>query len=113
MDPSSGVIRVIRGTVYLSNDGQLTACHSDHEIFSQLALLADEKIESGILSPELGAALSRAPGVSNVKGSSTAVNLSEELRDDSKKGFQQATENMITNLDTQLNRFKDKNKGKP
>lgn len=52
--------------------------------------------------------LFRAPGISKIKGSSTAVNLSEELRVDSEEGFQKATEDMIANLDTQLNRFKDK-----
>ena len=43
----------IRGTVYLSNGGQLTACHYVHEIFAQYTLIVDEKIELGILSPEL------------------------------------------------------------
>jgi len=43
---------VIRGTVYLFNGGQLTASHSEHEIFAQFALIADEKIELGILPPE-------------------------------------------------------------
>lgn len=57
--------------------------------------------------------LFRAPGTSIVKGSSTPVNLSEELRADSIKGFQEATEQMISNLDLELSRFKEKTKARP
>jgi len=49
---SRGLSLRVQGTVYLFNGGQLTACHSEHEIFVQFALIADEKIELGILSPE-------------------------------------------------------------
>jgi len=57
--------------------------------------------------------LFRAPGTSNVKGSATPVNLSEELRQDSMKSFEDATENMIANLDVQLNSFREKIKRDP
>lgn len=57
--------------------------------------------------------LFRAPGTSLIKGSSTPVNLSEELREDSVKGFEVATQEMITNLDAQLSRFKEKIKKRP
>lgn len=57
--------------------------------------------------------LFRAPGISTVKGSATPVNLSEELRADSLTGFQQATGNIIENLDLQLERFKEKVKQNP
>ncbi|WP_317928652.1 rhombotarget lipoprotein [Halioxenophilus sp. WMMB6] len=57
--------------------------------------------------------LFRAPGVSNVKGRSTPVNLSEELRVDSKNGFEMATDDMIVNLDSQLQNFRDKVKESP
>lgn len=57
--------------------------------------------------------LFRAPGTSNVKGSSTPINLSEELRIDSIKSFEEATENMVANLNTELNSFKDKIKQNP
>jgi len=57
--------------------------------------------------------LFRAPGTSLIKGSSTPVNLSEELRDDSVKGFEVATQEMITNLDLQLGVFKEKIKKRP
>lgn len=57
--------------------------------------------------------LFRAPGTSQVKGAATPINLSEELRNDSIKGFQQATGSMIENLDLQLNRFREKVKEQP
>ncbi len=57
--------------------------------------------------------LFRAPGTSVVKGSSTPVNLSEELRADSLKGFDLATKSMIENLDVQLASFREKAKQNP
>ena len=57
--------------------------------------------------------LFRAPGTSNVKGRSTPVNLSEELRLDSIKSFDEATDQMISNLDIQLAGFKEKIKANP
>jgi rhombotail lipoprotein len=57
--------------------------------------------------------LFRAPGTSNVKGRSTPVNLSEELRADSIKGFDLATQQMISNLDAELARFREKVKENP
>jgi rhombotail lipoprotein len=57
--------------------------------------------------------LFRAPGTSTVKGSATPINLSEELRQDSLKSFAAATDDMISNLDIQLDRFKEKIRNKP
>jgi rhombotail lipoprotein len=57
--------------------------------------------------------LFRSPGVSQIKGSATPVNLSEELRRDSEKGFQEAAKDLIKNLDTQLALFTDKIKKEP
>lgn len=57
--------------------------------------------------------LFRAPGTSNIKGISTPINLSEELRADSIRSFQRATDDMITNLDVQLLNFREKIKAKP
>lgn len=57
--------------------------------------------------------LFRAPGTSIVKGRSTPVNLSEELRADSLKGFEQAAKNMIVNLDVELAKFREKAKQNP
>jgi len=57
--------------------------------------------------------LFRAPGTSNVKSSSTPINLSEELRADSIKSFEDATTNMIANLTVQLENFKEKIKQNP
>jgi len=50
--------------------------------------------------------LFRAPGIGSVKGSATPINLSEQLRADSKKGFDQAATNLVANLKVQLEEFK-------
>jgi rhombotail lipoprotein len=57
--------------------------------------------------------LFRAPGTSEVKASSTYVNMSEQLRANSEAGFAQATTDMISNLDTQLVAFQEKVKQRP
>lgn len=57
--------------------------------------------------------LFRAPGTSNVKGNATPVNLSEALRTDSMKSFEEATDKMVVNLDAQLSSFKEKIKRNP
>ena len=57
--------------------------------------------------------LFRAPGTSKITGSSTLVNLSEELRADSLNGFEEATTNMISTLDVQLSKFREKIKKQP
>lgn len=57
--------------------------------------------------------LFRAPGLSEVKGKATPVNISEELRKDSQEGFQIAAKDMIKNLDEQLSTFKTKVKESP
>jgi len=57
--------------------------------------------------------LFRAPGTSHVTGTSTPVNLSEELRADSIKGFESATKMMTKNLKTQLTKFKESIKDNP
>jgi rhombotail lipoprotein len=57
--------------------------------------------------------LFRAPGISQIKASATPVNLNQELRDDSEKGFQQAATNMVGNLQVELAQFKDRVKSSP
>jgi len=57
--------------------------------------------------------LFRAPGVSQVQGSSTPINLSEELRLDSEEGFNEAVDKMIVNLDAGLVAFREKVKESP
>jgi len=57
--------------------------------------------------------LFRAPGTSQVKGRSTLVGLSEELRKDGENGFELAVRNMIGNLDQELLAFKDKVRDAP
>jgi rhombotail lipoprotein len=51
--------------------------------------------------------LMRVSGTSTLKGSATPVNLSEELRVDSKRGFETATTNLVSTLRTELNRFRE------
>jgi len=50
--------------------------------------------------------LLRAPGQSIVKGSSTAVNLQERLREDSAKGLELAMGELARNLDAEVDAFK-------
>ncbi len=57
--------------------------------------------------------LFRAPGTSQIKGYSTPVNLTEELRVDSEKGFNEAVDKMIPNLNQQLVAFREKVKASP
>lgn len=57
--------------------------------------------------------LFRAPGIGHVKGLATPINLSEQLRADSRSSFDKATVEMINNLDQQLASFKDKVKARP
>lgn len=57
--------------------------------------------------------LFRAPGTSQISGTSTPINLSEELRADSIDGFEQASVNMSANLKTQLAVFKKRIKENP
>ena len=57
--------------------------------------------------------LFRAPGTSHIKGSSTLVNLSEQLRADSLSGFHEAADQLVANLHNELNRFKEKIKEQP
>jgi rhombotail lipoprotein len=52
--------------------------------------------------------LFRAPGVGNVKGSATPVNLSDQLRADSLKSFEAAATNLVDNLQIQLADFKER-----
>jgi rhombotail lipoprotein len=57
--------------------------------------------------------LFRAPGTSLIKSKATPVNLSEQLRKDSEKGFQLASLELIKNLDIQLGLFKQRVKERP
>lgn len=57
--------------------------------------------------------LFRAPGTSQISGKSTPINLSEELRSDSIQGFEQAADNMVVNLKSQLETFRKRIKESP
>jgi rhombotail lipoprotein len=57
--------------------------------------------------------LFRAPGTSRVHASATLINLSEQLRVDSLNGFKAASDDLVLNLQTQLERFKTKVKEMP
>lgn len=70
-------------------------------------------MDTAVYEVESKKLLFRAPGASRVKGRSTVVNLSEELRADSRKGFDEATSEMVANLDAQLGKFKERVKERP
>ncbi len=57
--------------------------------------------------------LFRAPGVSEIKGSATRINLPEQLRADSQTGITRASADMVDNLDAQLIAFKEKVRERP
>lgn len=57
--------------------------------------------------------LFRAPGTSHIKSLATPVNLSEQIRKDSLKGFKAASQELVINLEKQLELFKDKVKQAP
>jgi len=57
--------------------------------------------------------LFRAPGISQVQGTATLINQSEQLRKDGEKGFQEAIDKMIPSLDQQLVAFQDRVKSSP
>jgi rhombotail lipoprotein len=52
--------------------------------------------------------LFRAPGASQLQGKSNAVDLNAELRSDSAKGFDQATGELVRNLQNQLELFRER-----
>ncbi|MDX1442687.1 MAG: rhombotarget lipoprotein [Gammaproteobacteria bacterium] len=70
-------------------------------------------IDTAVFDIDSRRMLFRAPGTSEIKASSTLVNLSEALREDSQKGFEQASAQMIENLDAELERFREKIKEQP
>ncbi len=57
--------------------------------------------------------LFRAPGTSRVKHSATPVNLQEQLRKDRNEGFKGASTNMVANLHSELELFREKAKKAP
>ena len=57
--------------------------------------------------------LLRAPGASHVKGISTFVNQSQELRSDSEQGFRKAADTMVENLDLQLSALRERIRRSP
>ncbi len=57
--------------------------------------------------------LFRAPGLSHIKGAATPVNLSEELRVDSQRGFDEAATALVASLKEQLDMFQEKVKESP
>lgn len=54
--------------------------------------------------------LFRAPGVSQIKARSSLADAPRELRQDSARGFDEATTEMIANLKTQLGQFRERAK---
>jgi rhombotail lipoprotein len=52
--------------------------------------------------------LFRAPGISRIKSHATPVNLAEQKRLDSQQGFAEASKDLVSNLEIQLELFKEK-----
>ena len=57
--------------------------------------------------------LFRAPGMHKIKSNATPINLSEQLREDSALGFEEARKELIKNLEVQLTTFRNKVKNNP
>lgn len=57
--------------------------------------------------------LFRAPGISHIKSKATPVNLSEQLRADRMESFKGASADLVTNLEIQLELFREKIKEAP
>lgn len=57
--------------------------------------------------------LFRAPGASQIKGSSAAIDIEASLREASAKGLEDATTDLIKNMDTQLADFRERVKKAP
>lgn len=57
--------------------------------------------------------LFRAPGISYIESNATLANLDASLREDSYKGFEKASDDLIINLGQQLELFKQKVKESP
>ncbi len=57
--------------------------------------------------------LFRAPGQSHIKSRATIVNLSKKLRQDTLTGFNEASKDLVKNLDIQLKLFREKVKESP
>lgn len=100
--------------------------HTDENILSMsywtlvgAYLLKGEKndtstmIDAVVYDVESRKMLFRAPGISHVKNSSTLVNLSEQLRNDSREGLKQAAEDLVVNFKLQWDLFQEKLKETP
>ncbi|MDQ6962233.1 MAG: rhombotarget lipoprotein [Mariprofundaceae bacterium] len=57
--------------------------------------------------------LFRAPGVSHLHSNATPINLSEQLRLDAHKGFEDASKDLIVSLDKKLQEFRERVKNSP
>lgn len=57
--------------------------------------------------------LFRAPGTHHIEGRSTWANQSEELREDSQTGFDEAAKVMIASLDRELDEFRERVRERP
>ncbi len=63
-------------------------------------------MDAAVYDIQSRAMLFRAPGASHIKGRATPVNLSEQLRNDSLEGFEQASAQLTENLAKALEEFK-------
>jgi rhombotail lipoprotein len=70
-------------------------------------------VDASVYDIQSRSMLFRAPGISHIKSKATPVNLSEQLRVDSVAGFQEASADLVTNLEFQLELFREKVKQTP
>jgi rhombotail lipoprotein len=70
-------------------------------------------VDASVYDIQSRSMLFRAPGISHIKSKATPVNLSEQLRVDSVAGFQEASVDLVTNLEFQLELFREKVKQTP
>lgn len=70
-------------------------------------------MDTAVYAIESRKLLFRAPGSSQLKGSSTPVDLQLQLRQDSQLGFYRANTDMIAQLETELSAFKQRIKQRP
>ena len=62
-------------------------------------------LDAAVFDVESRRLLFRAAGESHVRGGATAVNARQKRRDDSRRGFTEAADDLVTKLDAELERF--------
>ncbi|RMD80980.1 MAG: rhombotarget lipoprotein [Candidatus Dadabacteria bacterium] len=89
-----------RSITYWTIVGALTLEGSEHDV--------ETFVDTAVFDVPTHRLLFRAPGTSKVTGASTLVRASEEFRKAQARGYDEAVEEMIANLDAELNKFRDR-----